>query len=85
MARPRRPSRSTRRTDDAAGNTVTKGITVNNVKPTPTITAISGTSGTSCLAGNTVSLSFAWTDPAGANDTYSYDIAWGDGAHTIAD
>lgn len=53
------------------------------MKPTPTITSLTGTTGTACLAGNTANLTFSWTDPAGANDKYGYDVSWGDGAHTI--
>ncbi len=56
----------------------TTSVTVNNVAPTPTITNLSGNGGVACLAGNTVSLSFAWTDPAGTYDTYDYSVAWGD-------
>ena len=59
-----------------------KSVHVNNVAPTVTIDSLTGNSGTACIAGNTVTLGFLWTDPAGANDTYSYSIAWGDGSTT---
>jgi hypothetical protein len=55
-----------------------KAVTVNNVKPTPVIDSFTGAGGTACLAGNTVTLGFSWSDPAGAADTYSYDVDWGD-------
>jgi hypothetical protein len=55
-------------------------VTVDNVKPTPTIDSLTGTGGTACIAGNQVTLGFSWTDPAGSNDTYSYDVNWGDGS-----
>ena len=29
-----------------------------------------------------MTLAFSWTDPAGTNDTYGYDVNWGDGNHT---
>ena len=46
---------------------------------------MSGGSGVACLPGNAVGLSFSWNDPAGSNDTYSYDVDWGDGsAHDAA-
>jgi hypothetical protein len=32
------------------------------------------------VAGNAVTVGFGWTDPVGANDTYSYDVDWGDGS-----
>ena len=69
--------------DNAAGNTASRPVTVANVKPTVTITSLTGNSGTACLSGNTVTLGFSWTDPAGTNDTYGYDVNWGDGNHTI--
>jgi Thrombospondin type 3 repeat len=55
----------------------TTTITINNVKPTVTIGSLSG-GGVACIGGNTVTLGFSWTDPAGTNDTYSYDVNWGD-------
>lgn len=60
-------------------------VVVDNVAPTVTNVSLSGASGTACLNGNTTTLGFAWTDPAGASDTYSYDVDWGDGsAHALA-
>jgi Thrombospondin type 3 repeat len=87
---PAAPTVSVYATDDDApgndnpGNPASISVTVANVKPTPSITSISGTGGVACLSGNTVTLTFAWTDPAGTNDTYSYDVNWGDGNHTTA-
>ena len=55
------------------------------MKPTVTITSAIGSGGTACLSGNTVTLSFGWTDPALTNDVYNYDVNWGDGsAHATA-
>ena len=54
-------------------------VHVNNVKPDTTIGTITGTGGPACLAGNSVTLNFSSTDPAGANDVYSYSVNWGDG------
>ena len=63
----------------------TTTVVVNDVAPTVTNVSLSGGSGTACLSGNTATLGLAWTDPAGANDTYSYDVDWGDGsAHAVA-
>jgi len=59
-------------------NTLTQSVTVSNVKPTPVIGSLTGNSGVACIAGNTVTLGFSWTDPALANDTYSYSVSWGD-------
>jgi len=71
--------------DGTATGSDTALATVNNVKPSVTIDSVSGNSGAACIAGNQVTLGFSWTDPAGANDTYSYDVNWGDGsAHTTA-
>ena len=69
--------------DPGAGNSDSRVVTIANVKPTVTITSLTGNSGTACLSGNTVTLGFSWTDPAGTNDTYGYDVNWGDGNHTI--
>jgi hypothetical protein len=87
---PASPTVSVYATDDDApgngnpGNTQSIPVTVSNVKPTPSITSLSGTGVTACSAGNTATLTFSWTDPAGTNDTYSYDVNWGDGNHTTA-
>jgi hypothetical protein len=61
---------------DAAND---KSVHVDNIKPTPSIGSLAG-SGVACIGGNTVTLGFSWTDPAGSNDTYSYDVDWGDGS-----
>jgi hypothetical protein len=55
-------------------------VQVDNVKPAPVIDSLSGTGVTACVAGNTVTLGFSWTDPAGTNDLYDYSINWGDGS-----
>jgi PKD domain len=62
-----------------ASNELSQPVDVANVKPTPSIDSLSGNSGVACIGGNTVTLGFSWTDPAGAYDIYSYDIDWGDG------
>jgi hypothetical protein len=68
--------------DTHTTSTATFSLVVNNVKPTPAVDSISGNSGAACIGGNTVTLGFSWTDAAGTNDTYSYDVNWGDGNHT---
>ncbi len=55
-------------------------VVVRNVAPTIAGASLTGGSGVACLPGNAVSLDFTWTDPAGENDTYSYDVDWGDGS-----
>ncbi len=55
-------------------------VVVRNVAPTITSATVTGGSGVACLPGNAVGLDFAWTDPAGSHDTYSYDVDWGDGS-----
>jgi hypothetical protein len=57
-------------------------VTVENVKPTVSIDSLTGNSGPACIAGNTVTLAFSWTDPAHTNDTYTYSVNWGDGPAT---
>jgi hypothetical protein len=60
-------------------------VEVRNVAPTITDVAATGSAGTACRSGNATTLSFAWSDPAGTHDTYSYDVDWGDGsAHATA-
>ncbi len=62
---PASPTVSVYATDDDApgnnnpGNTRNIYVTVNNVKPTPTITSLTGNSGPACLSGNTVTLGFS--------------------------
>lgn len=59
----------------------TTTVHVNNVAPTITGVTSSGTTGAAC-AGSTgaTTIGFAWSDPADAHDTYSYDVDWGDGS-----
>ena len=66
--------------DDLGVDCDTVDVTVNNVKPDTTLGTISGTGGTACLSGNSITLNFSSTDPAGANDVYSYSVNWGDGS-----
>jgi len=59
----------------------TTTVDVHNVAPTITGVTSSGTTGVACLGGNgATTLGFAWSDPADAHDTYSYDVDWGDGS-----
>jgi VCBS repeat-containing protein len=58
-------------------------VTVNNVAPIVGTLTLTGASGQACIAGNSVSLSFGFTD-AGINDNpWAVDVNWGDGNHTI--
>jgi hypothetical protein len=57
-------------------------VIVDNVKPTPHIDSLTGAGGTACISGNTVTLGLSWIDPAGAADTYRYDVDWGDSLHS---
>jgi len=68
--------------DSLAGTAATQPVTVANVKPSPSIDSVDGTGVVACIGGNTLTLGFSWTDPAGTNDNYNYDVAWGDGNHT---
>lgn len=63
-------------------NTLTQAVVVSNVKPSPSIDSIAGSGAVACVSGNTITLGFSWSDPAGTSDTYSYDVNWGDGNHT---
>jgi hypothetical protein len=59
----------------------TTTVNVNNVAPTVTDVTSSGMAGASCTGGDSATtLGFAWSDPAGTNDTYRYDVDWGDGS-----
>ncbi len=53
-------------------------MTVNNVDPAVSISSLTGNAGTACVGGNTVTLSFTWTDPANSYDVYGYIVKWGD-------
>jgi hypothetical protein len=56
-----------------------------NVDPTVSSLTLGGATGTACLAGNTVTLDFSFSDP-GVNDAnWHVDITWGDGNHTTYD
>ena len=57
-------------------NESAKSVAVSNV--VPVVTAGATGSGVACISGNSVTLGFSWTDPAGTYDTYSYDVNWGD-------
>jgi len=64
----------------------TTTVQVNNVAPTITGVTSSGTTGDACLGGNgATTIGFAWSDPAGTHDTYSYDVDWGDGSPHATD
>jgi hypothetical protein len=54
-------------------------VTVNNVDPVLSTLSLSGNTGTACVSGNTVNLSFSFSD-AGSADTHSGKIEWGDGS-----
>jgi PKD domain-containing protein/thrombospondin type 3 repeat protein len=68
--------------DDSGKGCDTLTVTVNNVAPTVGTLNIVGGTGTACMAGNSVTLDFGFTDP-GVNDApWAVDINWGDGNHT---
>jgi hypothetical protein len=78
----------TLRVTDSGGlsDTDSATVTINNVAPTAAINAITKPDGSAlgsvaCLAGNTVSLDFSFTDPAAA-DTHSASIDWDDPNNT---
>ena len=58
----------------------TTTVHVRNVAPTITDVTSLGATGSACQLGSATTLGFAWNDPAGAHDTYSYDVDWGDGS-----
>jgi hypothetical protein len=67
-------------TDDT--NTVTDSFdwTATNANPVvDTLNVTDPNNGTACLSGNTINLSFSFTD-AGSADTHKATIAWGDGS-----
>jgi hypothetical protein len=67
--------------DDGEHNVVTDSFdwTADNVAPTIGTVTVGGGSGTACLAGNSVTLDYAFTDP-GSGDTWTTVIDWGDGS-----
>lgn len=68
--------------DEDGGETeYTANLTVNNVAPALTDLSLTGNKDIACQSSaNTVGLSFAFDDPAKANDTYTGTIDWGDGS-----
>jgi hypothetical protein len=77
-------------TDNGGAQSPADSETVNiaNVAPTVNIDAITKPDGSTlgsvaCLAGNTVSLDFSFTDP-GTNDTHDASIDWGDNSTDTA-
>jgi hypothetical protein len=55
-------------------------VAVANVPPTLSALTLTGANATACSGGNSVGLSFTFSDPAGTNDTYTGSIDWGDGS-----
>jgi thrombospondin type 3 repeat protein len=59
----------------------TTTVHATNVAPTIGDVTSSGTTGAACTGSSAATtVGFAWSDPAGTNDTYSYDVDWGDGS-----
>jgi hypothetical protein len=65
---------------DGGSTDYTTDVVVQNVAPTISDVTLDGATGTACLGGDRSTLAFSWSDPAGAHDTYSYDVDWGDGS-----
>jgi hypothetical protein len=63
--------------DDVTKN---KSVTEFNVAPTLSALSLTGNNGVACIGGNSVGVDFTFSDPAGANDTYTGNIDWGDGS-----
>ena len=65
---------------DAGGliGTATKDITVNNLAPVLSALQVTGGTGTACIGGNTVGITYSLTD-AGVNDQPAPSVNWGDG------
>ncbi len=55
--------------DGAEGAADTQTVGLSNVKPTIGALSLSNNTATACLSGNSVGLSFSFSDPAGLNDT----------------
>ena len=71
--------------EDGGSSDYATDVVVRNVAPTITDATLSGDAGTACLKGNLTTLGFSWSDPAGAHDTYNYDVDWGDGSAHATD
>lgn len=69
--------------DLEAGGADTQNVSVRNVAPTLGNLQITGGSGTACLAGNSVSISYAVSDPG--QDDFTPSVNWGDGTTNVAD
>jgi hypothetical protein len=66
--------------DGTATDTKSATVTVGNVNPVIGARTVSGDTGTACLAGNTVSLSFAVADASSLDQAdLTGSVAWGDG------
>jgi hypothetical protein len=71
--------------EDGGSSDYATDVVVRNVAPTLTDATLSCGAGTACLNGNLTTLGFSWSDPAGAHDTYHYDVDWGDGSAHATD
>jgi hypothetical protein len=65
--------------DDGATGSDDKTVTIANVAPTLSNLQLTNATGTACIGGNTVSITYSDSDPG--NDTFSLDpgVNWGDG------
>jgi PKD domain len=75
----------TLRVTDSGGlsDTDSATVTIDNVDPTLSALSLTGNTGTACLSGNTLKLSFSFSDPASA-DTHTGSIDWGDSSANTA-
>jgi hypothetical protein len=70
------------RADDGKGGTVEDSFdwSATNVAPTVSALTLDGATGIACKDGNTVGLSFSFSDPGVNDNPWHVDINWGDGS-----
>jgi hypothetical protein len=64
----------------ALSTTASTGVTVNNADPVVSGVTIPNGTGTACIGGNTVGLSFSFSDLGLLDNPWAADINWGDAA-----
>ena len=65
------------RDDDGGSNSYSDTVIVRNVAPSLSALSVGGNSGAACIGGNSVTLTFSWTD-VGTADTHTATVDWGD-------
>ena len=65
--------------DDDVTSSDTALVTVKNVAPTLSSLTLTGATGPASVGGNSVGVSFSFTDPGANDNPWAIDVNWGDG------